>query len=225
MLSSISPISAFAYIAALWTGSSIFYYLFLPAAGVNLSYNSSPLLITAFYLGWSAIAIFVFARILLRHSSRKHAFSIDLMLSAVFAAVASLYLLFFSYSVTPDVAAIAPATDLLLATPWYFLPKSADILFQQILIAAFVYSLAEAMPLKAVSLWYAIAFGGAHLLLFFGGSFPPAVFIMTLSAVVSAAFFPYLLMKVRYGFFYCYAIHWTYYALLAALLRIGSSAA
>lgn len=223
MLASLSPISAFAYTASLWIGSSIFYYLFLPSVGVDLSYNTSPFLIAVYYLAWCAVAIIAFSSVLLRHRSRKHAFSTDLILSGIFALAGSLYVYLFSYTSAPAVPALAPATDLLLATPWYFLPKSADILFQQILIAAFVYALSESLSLKSTMFWYAVAFGSAHLLLFFGGTFPPAVLIMTLSAVVSAAFFPYLLLKVRYGFFYCFAIHWVYYALLAVLLRIGPS--
>ena len=53
-----------------------------------------------------------------------------------------------------------------------------------------------------------------------GGPFPPEVLIMTLAAVTSSAVFPYLMIRARHGFLYCYEIHWSFYAALILLLRL-----
>jgi hypothetical protein len=110
-------------------------------------------------------------------------------------------------------------SDLFVATPWYFLPKSIDILYQQLLIAALVLSLGSRFSVRATSIIYTGLFAAAHLLLFFGGQFSPATYLMLLGAIASGALFPYLLLKVRHGFIYTYAIHWMFYALVVAVLR------
>lgn len=218
-----TPLKVIGHAASVWIVSSILFYLVLPMWGINLSYNTAPIAISIFYAFWVGVAVIVFFDIYRRHLPTKGDVITEGLLSAVFAVFASLFLWLFSYTTAPHLLALEPVTDLLLATPWYFLPKSVEILFQQMLIAVLVFALCEQSSLRTTIVVYGGLFGGAHLLLFFGGTFPPAVLIMTLAAVTSAAFFPYLLMRVRHGFLYCYMIHWVFYATLAVLLRVSSS--
>ena len=101
----------------------------------------------------------------------------------------------------------------LLADPWYFLPKSVDILFQQLLIVALVLALAQREhDLRRISVLCAILFGGTHLLLALGGV--PLMYLIrfTIFATLFGFLFPYLILKVRNGLVWSYSLHWTYYA-------------
>lgn len=216
----LTPIAAIAYTAALWAGSSIAFYLFLPVLGIELSYNDSPLAIAAFYLAWVGIAAVAFRGEFASHLSGEREFHDDAILSVIFGIAAGLFLWGLTRLPLPHPGPLAHAADVLAATPWYFLPKSIDILYQQLLIAALVLTLGRQFTFRTVVLLYALLFGGAHLLLLIDGEFPPSVLVFTSAAIVSAAFFPYLLLKVRHGFMYCYMIHWAFYAVLILLLRI-----
>lgn len=218
-----TPIQAIAYAGSLWAGASALFYYTLPLLGVALGYNSSPVAICAFYLMWTGISVFTFKDIFYNRMPNVRALHSDLLVSALFGLGAWVFLLLFSYLPVPQyIRPLEPVTDLLLATPWYFLPKAAEILFQQTLIAAIVFSLAKTFSLRTTVLVYAVAFGAAHLLMLLGGSFPPEVLIMTLAAVISSAVFPYLMIRARHGFLYCYAIHWSFYAALILLVRLMS---
>jgi hypothetical protein len=210
------------HIAVLWIGVMLGYYAVLPYFGFSIGYNTQPTLVAAYYAWWILITVYAFRGVFLGHLPSARELRVDTALSALFALGASGFLWMFSHLEAPHLSAFEPATDLLLASPWYFLPKSIEILLQQVLIAVFVLELArQNFSLRIIVLVYAIVFGSAHLLLFFGGSFPPTVLIMTLAAVVSAAFFPYLMLRVPRGFLYAYMMHWIFYALLALLLRFS----
>jgi len=103
--------------------------------------------------------------------------------------------------------------DVVLASPLYFLPKSMEILFQQLLIVALVLALsAQRCSLHRISISSALIFGGAHVLLAFGGVPIGYVIRFMLSAALFGLLFPYLILRVRNGFAYSYVIHWVYYA-------------
>jgi len=213
-----------ARVGALWVAVLLGYYALLPQLGVEPSYNDSPILIAIYYLVWAAISAYIFLNMYRAHLPAIRSLLPDVLLSIGFGFAAWLFLLFFSLTTVPDgMPAIAPVTDLLLATPWYFIPKTAEILLQQVLVSVVILALhAHLSTMRAVILLYATLFGSVHLLLLFGGEFPPEVLIMTLAAVTSAAVFPYLIMRVRHGFVYCYMIHWSFYAVLASVLRLAT---
>ena len=111
-----------------------------------------------------------------------------------------------------------------VATPSYFLPKSIEILFQQLLVVALVLALtAQRYSIRRISIYCALAFGAAHILLAFGGVPIGYVIRFMLSAMVFGFVFPYLLLRVRNGLAYSYMIHWTYYAASVVLPHIFSS--
>jgi hypothetical protein len=111
--------------------------------------------------------------------------------------------------------------ELPFATSWYFLPKSIEILFQQLLILALALSLsAQRYSLRKISLICAALFGGTHILLLFGGvSIPYVIRFGSLAAIFGLAF-PYLLLRVPNGFAYSYITHWSYYAITIIMARL-----
>lgn len=212
------------HVTVLWVGVMVGYYLVLPRFGYSIGYNSHPILVASYYGWWILIALFAFREIYLTRLPSASDLRADVIRSGFFALVASGFLWAFSYLEAPHIPVLEPATDLLLASPWYFLPKSVELLLQQLLIAAFVLELdREGFSLRTISVAYAGAFGGAHLLLLLSGSFPPTVLIMTLAAVISATLFPFLMTRVSHGFLYAYMSHWVFYAALAIILRFSLS--
>jgi hypothetical protein len=110
--------------------------------------------------------------------------------------------------------------ELPLATPWYFLPKSVEILLQQLLVVALVLTLAaENCSLRRISLCCAALFGGAHILLAFGDVSWAYVARFASLAAVFGLVFPYLILRVPNGFAYSYVVHWGYYAATLLMAR------
>jgi hypothetical protein len=145
-----------------------------------------------------------------------------LILLVVAAAVIACYLAY----VLPLFPAIhwvnrfEPPPELLIASPWYFLPKSIEIALQQLLVAALVLSFdARKFALRDIAQWTAVLFGGVHLLLIFGESFAYTVFFV-FCASIAGYIFPYLLLRVRNGFIYSYSLHWAFYAIVIVLVRV-----
>jgi hypothetical protein len=100
-------------------------------------------------------------------------------------------------------------------------PKSADILFQQVLVAALISTASRAgFGLRAVSAGMAVAFGLFHLLLALDGFTPFYVARFTIAATLFGALLPYLYLRVRGGFRWAYSLHWSFYAADAALTHV-----
>jgi len=66
-------------------------------------------------------------------------------------------------------------------------------------------------------------FGGAHILLEFGGVPIGYVIRFMISAAAFGFVFPYLILRVPNGLAYSYMIHWLYYAASVILPHIFSS--
>jgi len=110
--------------------------------------------------------------------------------------------------------------DLPLANTLYFLPKSIEILFQQLLVIALVLTLAaEGFSLRKTSIFCALMFGGVHVLLVFDQVPWSFVIRFVVLATGFGLVFPVLILRVRNGFAYAYALHWGYYALTIYLAR------
>lgn len=210
-------------IASIWIISDVGYYIFLPALGFNGGFSANPFVITVYYLFWLAITVFAFWNIYREWKTieRKRISTYIFLLIGSVAVI-----LYFTY-ILPHFPAISwnkltkPPSELLLATPWYFLPKSIDILMQQLLVAAMVLSFSfQKFSLRAISVWCAILFGGAHLFLIFGGETLLYVTVFTVSAFVAGLCFPYLILRVKNGFIYSYFLHWSFYAVVIVLAHV-----
>jgi hypothetical protein len=208
-------------VAAFWAAANVGYHLLFPALGYSLSYNLSPVAIALYYFAWSLVSFAYFYRLFRSWAPSTERLWLYGAQSLAFAA--TIGALIYALSLLPSLRgpALAPYTDLLFVTPWYFLPKAFEVLMQQILITTLVLEFYARFRSFSLTLSaYAFTFVGAHIFLFALGSAPAAYSLsITLWAAASTWVFPYLLLRVKSGFVYTYAIHLTSYIILAAILR------
>ncbi len=204
-----------------WGLCNVGYFYALPIFGYAISYNAEPFLIAAYFLFCALMCVVAFRKILAKSFTKKSYIWLYGVLSVSFAFGLALSLYAFSFVPVLRGPALAPYTDILFATPWYFLPKAVDVLLQQILIAVFLLDLPPFFSsMKRIRAVYAVAFGGAHVFLFAltGAPFEHA-FVMTMGALLSAFAFPHLILKVRAGFLFSYMTHLMLYLLFAVILH------
>lgn len=104
------------------------------------------------------------------------------------------------------------------------MPKSIEILFQQLLVVALVLALsAQRYSIRTISIYCALVFGAAHILLAFGGVPWGYVIRFMVSAAAFGFVFPYLILRVPNGLAYAYVIHWVYYAASVVLPHVFSA--
>ena len=211
-------------IAAIWSLADAGYYLLLPAMEIEPNYNGGSITVMLYYEFWTGISVITFWPVYA--SWPEHAawatFGNRLTSSIVWSLAFAGSLLFAAYilPLLPTVHWEESWTppDLVVATPAYFLPKSIEILFQQLLIVALVLALAvRRNSIRTISIICAVAFGSAHVLLALGGVPTGYVIRFMISAAAFGFIFPYLILRVPNGLAYSYALHWTYYALSAVL--------
>jgi hypothetical protein len=213
-------------IASIWVVSDLGYYFLLPLLGAKPSYNTGSVAVTLYYIFWIGIAVISFWD----SYSRWVTFDNKLASYAVWAISFGGCTLFAAYllPLLPPTKWTQPWTppDVAIATEWYFLPKSVDILFQQLLILALVLSLsARGHNLARISLYCAALFGGTHILLLFGGVPLGYVIRFIIFSALFGLIFPRLILRVPNGLGYSYMLHWLYYAITVVMPRVFSSPA
>lgn len=220
-------IATIALIVVLWSVSDIGYYLLLPALGLQPSYNADPVAITLYYVFWIGIAVITFWPLYASWSLYGKWATFGNRLTSYLAWTASFAgcTLFAVYvlPLLPPTSWTQPWSppEVRIATPWYFLPKSVDILFQQLLVAALVLALsARNYGIRKISIYCAALFGTSHILLAFGGLPFGYVIRFMVAASIFGFLFPYLILRVPNGFAYSYVVHWVYYAVTVAMPRI-----
>ncbi|MFZ2522736.1 MAG: hypothetical protein WAX44_02735 [Minisyncoccia bacterium] len=219
--SSIPLYVIFGRVVAIWTLANIGYYLILPSLGFSLSYNTSPFAIALYFFLWICITIYFFWDIFLVEIKKNTSIWIEIFQS--FALVCFYLTLVYFFSKLPALdKPLPPYPDLFFASALYFLPKSVEILVQQLLIAVMVLVLSSRFQnLKSIVLGFATTFGGAHIALYvLNNSAISYSILMTLSAFLSSLIFPYLILRVQNGFIYSYLIHFLFYFLLATFFHI-----
>jgi hypothetical protein len=221
---------ALAQIAAIWTVSDAGYYFLLPALGVTPNYNAGSVAVTLYYGFWLGIAVITFWPLYRswpqygRWTTFDNRLTSYIVWSLSFAAC-----IFFAAYVLPLLPPVHwteswNPPDVRVATPAYFLPKSIEILFQQLLVVALVLALAsQRYNIRTISIYCALVFGTAHVLLAFGGVPWGYVIRFMVSAAAFGFMFPYLILRVRNGLAYSYVIHWAYYAASVVLPHIFAS--
>ena len=214
-------------IAGIWIVSDVGYYFVLPALRFEANYNHDPIATATYYVFWVGVAAITFSRVCVswRDLSRWELFENRLQSLAIWTFFFILALTFTNY-VLPALPPFewppdwGPVPELPQAKPTYFLPKSFEILFQQVLILALVLSLAkQGLTLHRISLACAALFGGMHLLLVFDSDQLSSVVRLSVVATLFGLIFPVLILRVRNGLAYSYAIHWLYYALTVFMAR------
>jgi hypothetical protein len=219
-------------IAAIWTISDTGYYFLLPMLGITAGYDAGSVAITLYYIFWIGITVIIFWPeysnwpLYARWTTFENRLTSSIVWSLAFAGC----ILFAAY-VLPRLPSIHwteswTPPEFVGATPWYFLPKSIDILFQQLLVVAFVLALsAQQYSIRRISIYCALGFGAAHILLAFGGVPWGYVIRFMVSAAAFGFAFPYLMLRVPNGLAYSYIVHWLYYAVSVVLPHIFLSSA
>ena len=202
-----------ALIAAVWVVSDVGFHFLLPRIGLIPSYIDDPSVAAGYYAAWIPVTFVIF-RAQYRGWTPFGPARPLLVFVPLFAAFALAFAIY-APAALPDAIwnETGKPPDILVASTWYFLPKSVDILLQQLLIAGLVLAFsAGRRSLWEISGYCAILFGSSHLLLAFGSL--PAMYVIrfTVFASLFGLLFPYLILRVPNGIVYSYATHWTYYA-------------
>ena len=217
-----SPIRIIAEISAFWFGVNIFFFNLFTFLGYPLSYNNAPVAMAFYYILCSALAYLYYRSILNDYLSSVWLHTLTTPFTLSWISVLAALLLFLSFLPTPVGPEIAPYSDLLFASPWYFVPKFFDILLQQLLIVVLVDTLSKYFhSFYTLSIVYAFLFGLAHVAIYAFSAAPrPYAVIMTLSAFLSALVFPYLIKRINGGLMFTFLIHFLFYIVLSLSYHI-----
>jgi hypothetical protein len=217
-----------AWLAGLWLVSDLGYYFGLPALGIGTDYNVNPMPIATFYLFWSGLAAIVFWPLYSRWNANgpfptlRNRVLAALIWAAIFVAV--LAFLLWGLPALPMAtwpAEMGEPPDLLMAAPAYFFPKTVEIVFQQLLVLAMIVSLSiDGLPLRTISIFSALLFGGMHILLAFSGISPRAILMFIVASTAFGLILPRLILQTRFGLAAAFVLHWTFYAAVLAQARI-----
>jgi hypothetical protein len=215
-------------LAAFWLVSDLVYYFGLPAFGIGTDYNLNPMPVATFYLFWAGLAAIVFWPLYSRWNANGPWPSLRnrVLAATIWTAIFTCILTFLHWGLPALPLATWPADQgeapaLLIATPAYFFPKTAEILFQQMLVLAMIVSLSlDGLPLRTVAWFSALLFGGMHLLLVFSGIPPRAVLMFIVASSLFGAILPRLILQTRFGIAAAFSLHWTFYAAVLAQARI-----
>lgn len=216
-----APIGVIIKIAIIWVLSDIGFNFLMSFIGSDGSYSNNPITISLYYFFWICLTLVVFWRLYRGWEVVEVNISMFDKLVLMGTLVAC-YIVFVFPLFPPTILVpfLNPPTELLSATSWYFVPKSFDIVFQQLLIVAMLIGLKEnKYTFKEIAIWSAVFFGGSHIFLIFEHSFYYTL-IFTASATVAGLIFPFLLLRIRNGFLYAYSLHWTFYAVIIAIARL-----
>jgi hypothetical protein len=209
-------------IGSIWFMAMVSYYVFLPELGLKLSYNSTPYLSFVFFAFYIALTSYGISHIYLDISlpieKRWRVYFFVFVIFAVILAAALRILELIPVLST----SLSAHPEIMFATPMYFLPKTAEVLLQHMLIITLVVALSKHIKsLVGIIVAYALIFGGAHIWLYFLTDSPTFYnLIITISALVSSLVFPYLITRVKSGFIYGFLIHLTFYITVALAFRM-----
>lgn len=221
------PRRVIALVAALWVLSDIGFYFLLPVLGVTPDYNQNGMAVALFYTYWVGLAVILFWPVYATwvDHARWPTFQrpqVSALLWTIFFVGAVAFVAWVMPALPPfDAQGRVNPPDLPQADPWYFLPKSVDILFQQLLVVALVLSLTGAgQSFRRVSLTCGGLFGVSHVLLLLGDAPVGYVVRFTVMATVFGLIFPWLLLRVRNGLAFSYMLHWLFYAVALIIARV-----
>ena len=207
--------------AGVWSLSSLLYFRIATWLGLSNPYNDAPILFSAYYAGWSLAVIVIFRRSYLAWAQSElppRNLWPKILVATLCAAFAA-----WGVNRLPPVEWPDPSgpPDLLAATTFYFLPKSFEILFQQIIMTTMIVALYQrGLAIGRIAVVMAIMFGGFHLALVLNGKDAFYMLRYTVAATAFGAAVPWLQLRVRNGFVWSYGLHWGFYALDAALARV-----
>lgn len=200
-------------VAGLWTLTSVVFFQIETALGTDNGYNDAPVLFALFYGAACLIPVILYRQSYLDWSARNLPpadYWPGVLMAVIFGCFAA-----FVLGLLPaiDWQSPEPLPDLLAATPWYFLPKSAEILFQQVLITTLIVGFHHiGLPLRTTALLIAGGFGLVHLSLALEGKDAFYVARYTIAASTFGFVATWLQSRWRNGFALSYGLHWSFYA-------------
>lgn len=215
-------VPTFALVALLWSASSWGYYALVDVLDLANGYDDAPVLFAGYYLAWTFAAVAALRGPLSGGLTRANVAAqaralVPILLA--YGAFAALVL-----PMLPAAAAFrAPADppEFMFASAWYYLPESADILFQQVLVAAMIRRADTAvLSLNVIAILMAVLFGGFHLTLALDGFSPLYVARFAFAATLFILLAPHLYLRARHGFRRAYALHWAFYAFDATVTHL-----
>lgn len=205
-------------IALLWVASFLMFE-FLPAyVGYPLSYGAHPFLSALYYAAWLGAVLAFYPHSLERlKPSFKGAWWVPLTVVVVCTIAFYVYAipLLTTTAEISSIVAAHPDAPFFSYGPLYFLPKTVEILFQQVLIIETIILIFSFFgTILRTSITFGITFGLLHTLSVL--HVPSDVSMATIVvAVLSGAVLPYLVLKVPNGVVYSFGLHWLFYILLA----------
>ncbi|WP_371156964.1 hypothetical protein [Jannaschia sp. 2305UL9-9] len=199
-----------ALVAALWSVSSVGYYEIRDQLGLENGYRDAPLIYSAYYPGFTVLALLLFRHRLRDWQLPAHGV---LPVLAVLAMIAVFTLGILP--ILPDIdLSLAPRNppEFMFADAMYYVAKSFETLFQQALILTLVL-LFHSFGWKTlqVGMLTAALFGLFHLSLIFNGATDFYVARFTIAATCFGAVVPTLLLATRNGATLSYGLHWGFY--------------
>jgi hypothetical protein len=212
-------------IAGSWLTATFGYFWLEPFLRADVGYNDAPFAYAAYYAIWAMAVYLIFRQKFLAAADLRP----DRVRIGIVTAMAISFATF-ALQVFPHLPEMVwtrttMPVEFFWANSSYFLPKSAEILFQQILIAALIVTLnGLGLTIRRISLLVALMFGSFHLTLAISYPNPLYVLRYSVAAAVFGALVPWLLLRMRNGFLASYAIHWTYYALDTVAIHFAFAA-
>jgi hypothetical protein len=208
-------------ITAAWSLASLGYYRLLGVLDAEIGYNDAPLIYSAYYAVWAALVYLVFRRSFApwSRSATPSGYALPLGVIALLFTGYALFVL----PHLPNTVWTREETpvEFFSANAWYFLPKSFEILFQQVLLVALILALnALGLSIRQISVLVGVLFGAFHLSLALNSYNPLYVFRYSIAATIFGAIVPTLILKMRNGFLISYALHWGYYAVDIAAIHL-----
>lgn len=211
-------LQTFAAVIIIWTTTSLSYYWLLGALRLEDGLNDAPAFYAAFYVAWAAVAFLAFRRShfdwLTAEAMARYIPPASLLAVVLFCIAA------IGIPSLPDLPLGPPdgPPHPFEMTSAYFLPKSAEILPQQLLIAVITIELKlRHLSDSTVATLVGVLFGGAHMMWAIIYPEPVVLFRLTGAALLLGTLAPWLMLRLRGGVLVSYTVHWGLYAWLAPL--------
>lgn len=187
----------------------------------GVTYIENPVLTSALFLAFSVPVVVVGWRRLEPLAGQITAAPCIAFALAV-ALTIVMYALIPRFLRRPDVLiARHPEEFYLRMDSRYLVPKSFEVLFQQLVIVALTLLLAETgLSVTAVVFAFLGIFGALHLPMFLVIGRGPGLYYGVASVTLAAAF-PVLILRVHSGFLYSYAAHWFFYTVIALVAWVA----
>ena len=187
----------------------------------GITYIDHPAITSALFLSFSAPVIIL-------HWPRLEPLVRQVTAAALVALALAIALTLVAYTWIPRI--LRPPASLIARHPEefylrmdfrYLVPKSFEVLFQQLVIVVLTTLLAEThRPLAGIVLAFLLIFGLLHLpVLLVIGRGPGLSY--GIASVTLAAAFPLLILRVQSGPLYSYVAHWFFYTVVAVLAWVA----